>query len=159
MHTDVRKVGKTEPRGVEAADRSLEMKESPDLLIVAGARPNFMKIAPIWRAVRDRGRLSQLVLHTGQHHDFEMSRVFFEDLELPEPGIFLGPSSGTHAEQTGKIMQGLEKVLGVYARVFSWWWGMSTRPWPVPSWLPKHNFPSPTSKQDCDRSTGPCQRR
>ena len=88
------------------------MSRAPDLLLVAGARPNFMKIAPIWRAVRKAGRLSQLLLHTGQHHDFEMSKSFFEDLELPEPELYLGPCEGTHAEQTGAIMRRFEQTLG-----------------------------------------------
>jgi UDP-N-acetylglucosamine 2-epimerase (non-hydrolysing) len=94
---------------------------------VLGARPNFMKIAPIIRQLKvesERLRvLSQktndyrlktidyLLVHTGQHYDYEMSKVFFEDLELPEPDIYLGVGSGTHAEQTGKVMIEFEKVL------------------------------------------------
>jgi len=79
------------------------------LLGVVGARPNFMKIAPLARALARRGRALTL-LHTGQHYDDGMSRVFFEDLGLPEPDLHLGVGSGSHAEQTGRIMIEFERV-------------------------------------------------
>ena len=87
------------------------------MILVVGARPNFMKISPILRAIEKRNAsargsiIEPLIVHTGQHYDYEMSKVFFEDLELPEPNIHLGVGSGTHAEQTGKAMIKLEKVL------------------------------------------------
>lgn len=87
------------------------------LILVAGARPNFMKVAPITRAIdrhssTSRSKLIEPILvHTGQHYDYEMSQVFFEDLELPQPDIHLGVASGTHAEQTGKVMIEFEKIL------------------------------------------------
>ncbi len=89
------------------------------ILLVAGARPNFMKIAPIIRAIATYNNsfhlspltFHHLLVHTGQHYDYEMSKVFFEDLELPEPDIYLGVGSGTHSEQTGKVMIEFEKVL------------------------------------------------
>ena len=82
------------------------------VILVAGARPNFMKIAPLWVEInRFPSVFEPIILHTGQHYDYEMSKVFFEDLELPEPNYFLGVGSGTHAEQTGKIMMGVETVL------------------------------------------------
>jgi UDP-N-acetylglucosamine 2-epimerase (non-hydrolysing) len=81
-------------------------------LSVVGARPNFMKIAPIHRELsKHRDRVRHVILHTGQHYDEKMSRVFFEDLELPQPDIYLGIGSGTHAEQTGRIMMEFEKAL------------------------------------------------
>jgi UDP-N-acetylglucosamine 2-epimerase (non-hydrolysing) len=92
------------------------------IFLVAGARPNFMKIAPIVRALRkDRGRrtedggqnsddLSWKIVHTGQHYDYEMSQAFFDDLELPKPDFFLEAGSGSHAVQTAKIMVAFEKV-------------------------------------------------
>ena len=87
------------------------------LILVAGARPNFMKIAPIIRALKAQGlklkamkNLEYLLVHTGQHYDYEMSKVFFEDLDIPVPDYFLGAGSGSHAEQTAKIMKGFEKV-------------------------------------------------
>ena len=82
-----------------------------DVALVCGARPNFMKIAPLHRALAADGRLRQQLVHTGQHHDFEMSRVFFEDLELPEPDVHLGTGSGTHAQQTARIMLAFEGYL------------------------------------------------
>jgi len=75
---------------------------------VVGARPNFMKVAPLYRAFKKVSHLdthiSHLICHTGQHYDEKMSKVFFEDLELPKPDFYLGVGSGSHAEQTAKIM-------------------------------------------------------
>jgi UDP-N-acetylglucosamine 2-epimerase (non-hydrolysing) len=79
--------------------------------IVVGARPNFMKAAPLVREFAKRRRFESVLVHTGQHYDENMSRVFFEDLELPEPDIHLGVGSGSHAEQTAKIMVAFEKVV------------------------------------------------
>jgi UDP-N-acetylglucosamine 2-epimerase (non-hydrolysing) len=82
------------------------------VILVAGARPNFMKIAPLWTETnRLPADFKPIIVHTGQHYDYEMSKVFFEDLDLPEPHYFLGVGSGTHAEQTGKIMIEFEKVI------------------------------------------------
>jgi UDP-N-acetylglucosamine 2-epimerase (non-hydrolysing) len=82
------------------------------VVLVAGARPNFMKIAPLWSEMnRLPSDFEPIILHTGQHYDYEMSKVFFEDLDLPEPHYFLGVGSGTHAEQTGKIMMEFERVI------------------------------------------------
>ncbi|CAM4440750.1 non-hydrolyzing UDP-N-acetylglucosamine 2-epimerase [Corallococcus exiguus] len=77
---------------------------------IVGARPNFMKVAPIHRAISARTSLRQLVIHTGQHYDAKMSDVFFADLGLPPPEIHLGIGSGSHAEQTAKMMVEMEKV-------------------------------------------------
>ena len=87
------------------------------VVLVAGARPNFIKIAPIIRAIdkhnasKEGETIQPFLVHTGQHYAYEMSKVFFEDLELPEPDVYLGVGSGTHAEQTGKVMIEFEKVL------------------------------------------------
>ena len=86
------------------------------VFLVAGARPNFMKIAPMMRALRAKNQelgaegLTSKIVHTGQHYDYEMSQAFFEDLHLPRPDFFLNAGSGTQAEQTGKIMTAFEKV-------------------------------------------------
>lgn len=74
---------------------------------IVGARPNFVKMAPIIAELSARGIAHRLV-HTGQHYDFEMSASFFADLDLPQPDIDLGIGSGTHAVQTGTAMMGLE---------------------------------------------------
>lgn len=82
------------------------------ILLVAAARPNFMKIAPLWRALEARGHtFTPRLLHTGQHYDHNMSDVFFADLGLPRPHVHLGVGSGTHAEQTAGVMRGFEAVL------------------------------------------------
>jgi len=81
------------------------------IINVVGARPNFMKIAPIVAAMnRHPTKIQHLLVHTGQHYDEKMSKAFFNDLGLPKPDIDLGVGSGTHAEQTGRIMIEFEKV-------------------------------------------------
>ena len=80
------------------------------VLVVAGARPNFMKVAPILRALKARGH-EALLVHTGQHYDARMSDAFFRDLGLPEPDYHLGVGGGTHAQQTARIMEAFEPVL------------------------------------------------
>lgn len=80
------------------------------VLIVCGARPNFMKIAPIVAAMQASGRLEHFLVHTGQHYDEKMSKSFFDLLGIPRPDVDLEIGSGTHAEQTGKIMIAFEKV-------------------------------------------------
>ena len=77
--------------------------------LIAGARPNFMKIAPIVRELK-RQKIPYGIIHTGQHYDYEMSESFFKDLEIPQPDYYLGAGSGTHAEQTAKIMVEYEKI-------------------------------------------------
>lgn len=80
------------------------------ILHVVGARPNFPKLAPVFRAARGRG-LEQLVVHTGQHYDDAMSAAFFRDLDLPEPDLNLEVGSASHAVQTARIMERMEPVL------------------------------------------------
>ncbi len=85
------------------------------ILHVVGARPNFMKTAPIMVAMaRQPGAFEQVLVHTGQHYDHNMSRVFFDDLAMPEPDEFLNIGSGSHAEQTARIMLAFEPVLLKY---------------------------------------------
>lgn len=79
--------------------------------LIAAARPNFMKIAPLYHALRKENWARTVIVHTGQHYDLNMSDVFFADLRLPQPDIHLGIGGGTHAEQTGKVMMAYEKVL------------------------------------------------
>tara|TARA_B100000287_G_scaffold432594_1_gene492274 strand:- start:739 stop:1854 length:1116 start_codon:yes stop_codon:yes gene_type:complete len=87
----------------------LIMEEDRPIILVVGARPNFMKIAPLYAELERRG-VNQILLHTGQHYDEKMSRVFFDDLGLPEPDIYLGVGSGSHSEQTAKVMVEFEKI-------------------------------------------------
>jgi UDP-N-acetylglucosamine 2-epimerase (non-hydrolysing) len=81
------------------------------LLHVVGARPNYMKAAAVMQAVARDGGFRQVLVHTGQHYDAAMNDVFFADLGLPAPDHFLGVGSGTHAEQTGKVLINIESVL------------------------------------------------
>src|SRR4051812_29058 len=79
---------------------------------VVGARPNFMKVAPVVEAMRRRAsEFAPVVLHTGQHYDARMSDDFFRDLGLPDPEVHLGVGSGSHAQQTAAVMQRFEPVV------------------------------------------------
>ena len=80
------------------------------IVSVVGARPNFMKVAPLARAFGNYDRIDHGIIHTGQHYDKEMSEVFFDQLGLPKPAKDLGVGSGGHGEMTGKIMIEFEKV-------------------------------------------------
>lgn len=80
------------------------------MLLVAGARPNFMKIAPVFRESKNHRNLHCMIVHTGQHYDYEMSQAFFDDLSLPAPDYFLNAGSGTHARQTATIMTSFEDL-------------------------------------------------
>lgn len=86
------------------------------ILLVAGARPNFMKIAPLIHELRAKSHEPRTInvtwklVHTGQHYDYEMSKVFFKDFDIPRPHYFLNAGSGSHAEQTARVMLEFEKV-------------------------------------------------
>lgn len=82
----------------------------PRIDLVAGARPNFMKIAPLVRALRADGRLDFRMVHTGQHRDREMNDVFFEELGIPRPDVVLEAGGATHAALTGSVMLAYEKL-------------------------------------------------
>jgi UDP-N-acetylglucosamine 2-epimerase (non-hydrolysing) len=79
--------------------------------LICAARPNFMKVAPLYHALIKEKWAKSIIVHTGQHYDLNMSDVFFKDLQLPEPDYHLGIGSGSHAEQTGKIMIAYEQKL------------------------------------------------
>jgi len=82
------------------------------IMHVAGARPNFMKIAPIMDKMREYpDEFQSILVHTDQHYDRNMSQVFFEDLGLPAPDFSLGIGSGSHAEQTGRTLIAFERLL------------------------------------------------
>lgn len=87
------------------------------IISIVGARPNFMKVAPLHKAFEKiscqnrNSNINHLICHTGQHYDEKMSKVFFDELELPKPDFYLGIGGGSHAEQTSKIMIEFEKVL------------------------------------------------
>lgn len=84
---------------------------SLQILHVVGARPNFMKAAPVIEALKSRCGISNKLVHTGQHYDANMSDVFFQQLGLPQPDISLGVGSGSHAVQTAQIMMRFEEIV------------------------------------------------
>ena len=82
------------------------------IILVAGARPNFMKVAPLWnQLIKMPDVFEPILVHTGQHYDDLMSEIFFRDLDLPKPHYELNVGSGSHAYQTAQIMMGFEEVL------------------------------------------------
>ncbi len=81
------------------------------IICVCGARPNFMKIAPIMRSFNDSGKFDTLLVHTGQHYDKKMSHLFFDELNIPKPDINLEVGSASHAVQTAEIMKRFEPVV------------------------------------------------
>jgi UDP-N-acetylglucosamine 2-epimerase (non-hydrolysing) len=87
------------------------MRNYVKLIIIAGARPNFMKVAPLMWEVGRRDGVDAHLVHTGQHYDERMSRLFFEELEIPRPEVDLGVGSGSHAVQTAEVMKRFEPVL------------------------------------------------
>jgi UDP-N-acetylglucosamine 2-epimerase (non-hydrolysing) len=91
---------------------SIPAQRRPEVLVahVVGARPNYMKIAPVYAALERSGLVRQRLIHTGQHYDRALSAVFFSDLDLPEPHTMLEVRSGTHAEQTARALVGLERA-------------------------------------------------
>ncbi len=76
---------------------------------IVGARPNFVKLAPLSRAIRSAG-ITEQILHTGQHYDYELDRIFFDELQIPSPHRHLGVGSGSHGHQTGLMLTGIEEV-------------------------------------------------
>ncbi len=98
-----------------AADQGSSSTDSPEqrlrILSVVGARPNFMKLAPVHRALTKREGHDHVIVHTGQHYDRDMSDTFFVDLQIPEPDYNLDVGSDTHARQTAEIMKRVEPVL------------------------------------------------
>ena len=81
------------------------------IVSVVGARPNFMKVAPLCRALKAYPQVEHVLVHTGQHYDVRMSEQFFKELDIPNPDINLGIGSGSHAEQVGRTMIAFEKVV------------------------------------------------
>lgn len=82
------------------------------VLLIVGARPNFMKVAPIYAEMKRRpAEFEPLIVHTGQHYDAAMSDTFFDDLGMPKPNVYLGVGSGSHAIQTAKVMTEFEPIV------------------------------------------------
>ena len=87
------------------------MNASKTIHLIAAARPNFMKIAPLYHALVKEDWAEPVIVHTGQYYDINMSDAFFRDLGLPEPYIYLNVGSDKHSEYTGRVFIDYEKVL------------------------------------------------
>ena len=81
------------------------------IIIIVGARPNFIKVAPLIEELKKYRQIDPILIHTGQHYDYEMSQSFFEDLKIPKPNYNLGVGSGSHAKQTAEIIEKLEPII------------------------------------------------
>lgn len=88
-------------------------RRSLKIVTVLGARPQFIKASAVSRIIRDkyRGKIQEILIHTGQHYDDNMSKVFFQELEIPRPRYFLGVGGGSHGAMTGKMIERIERVL------------------------------------------------
>ena len=102
--------GFVQVRQNKARSLTLETRLMITVHLIAAARPNFMKIAPLYHALGSTDWARPMVVHTGQHYDRNMSDAILEDLKVPAPAYHLGVGSGSHAEQTGGVMIAYEKV-------------------------------------------------
>ena len=127
-------------------------------VLIAGARPNFMKIAPVLRALEAADVQCHLV-HTGQHYDQRMSDVFFTDLGMRAPDHHLEIGSGSHAEQTGRVMMAFEPLLAELGSDVVVTVGDVNSTLPARWWLRRRACSWPTWRQGCAVATGRCPRR
>jgi len=81
------------------------------IISAVGARPNFVKLMPLYNELKKYGEIKHLIVHSGQHYDYEMSEIFFREFNLPKPKYYLNAGSGSYAERTGKIIISFEKIL------------------------------------------------
>jgi len=84
------------------------------IMTIVGARPQFIKASPLSKILRESGSIEELLVHTGQHYDHEMSKIFFDELGIPQPEVNLGVGSGSHAVQTAAMLCGLEEIMQKY---------------------------------------------
>ena len=130
------------------------------IVSIAGARPNFMKIAPIVAALKRRpGAFESVLVHTGQHYDEKLSQVFFDELGIPRPDINLNVGSGSHAQQTAAIMAAFEPVLAEQRVDLVLVVGDVNSTIACALVASKLGVPSPTSRPAFAASTARCRRR
>lgn len=130
------------------------------IVSVVGVRPQFIKAAAVSRVLRVTEGVNEILVHTGQHYDTNMSDVFFEELEIPRPDYNLGIGSGTHGKQTGKMLEAIEKVLlEEKNQTGSWFTAIQTPRWPV-RWRPSSFiFRWHTLRRACAHLIAECLRR
>ena len=127
--------------------------------LIAAARPNFMKVAPLWHALRASGDYAPVLIHTGQHYDPNMSAAVFADLRLPDPDFHLGIGSGSHAEQTGKVLIAYGEIAeSAPAGLAGGGRRRQFHASPARSPAPSSAFPPSIWKRACARATGACPR-
>ena len=127
---------------------------------IIGARPQFVKAAVVSRALREDQGVEEFLVHTGQHFDDNMSRVFFDEMGIPEPNVNLGVSGGGHGAMTGSMLTEIEKILGVRnSRTGLLYMAIPIPPWRVP-WLPPNStFLALMSRQVYAPTTVACRRK
>ena len=142
------------------------MNDSPvevslgSVICVVGARPNFMKMAPILRAMKSHvPPIPALLVHTGQHYDKDMSDRLFEELDLPRPDINLEVGSATHAIQTAEVMRRFEPVLDAHKPSCVLVVGDVNSTLACTLVAVKKAYPSPTWRLVCEAMTAPCPRK
>lgn len=137
--------------------RAAPVRSSGMIDLICGARPNFMKIDPVVRAVRDPSRIR--LVHTGQHYDHAMSQSFFDELGLPRPDVNLGVGSASITVQTATVMQRYEESLPEPLPEMTVVVGTSIRPSPALSSRYGTGFRSATWSPASEAATGRCRRR
>ena len=130
------------------------------MLMVVGARPQFVKVAAISRAVAARDDIEEILLHTGQHFDAAMSRVFFDELGIPAPRINLGIHGGSHGEMTGRMLAGIEEAIlaerpDIVLVPGRYQLDAGRRSWRRPNCMCRWRI----SRRVCARSTAECRKR
>lgn len=128
------------------------------LVTVVGARPQFIKAMPVSRALRAADH-EECLVHTGQHYDYGMSQVFFDELGIPAPAVNLGIGSGRHGAQTGAMLAGIEQVLLDQRPAMLLIYGDTNSTLAGALAAAKLGVRWPTSRPGCAASTGLCLRR
>ena len=124
------------------------------IVSVIGARPQFIKAAAVSRVLRTSSGIEEILVHTGQHYDENMSDIFFRQLDIPEPEFNLEVGSGSHAYQTGMMLKGIEDVLQSKSPIIPLFTEIRIPLWRVPWRLPNCISPLLMSKPVCAASTG-----